>query len=54
MPVEVIAVVHSEVLLTIHYFECVPVEFGFSLSLEVCVVIDSDDLALLWVELRLS
>ena len=53
MPGEVIADVHSEVLSTIHYFKCVPIELFFSLSFKVFVLVDWDDLPLLLMALTL-
>ena len=53
MPREVTADVHSEVLSTVYYFQCVSVELVFCFSLEAFIVVDPDDLALLRVELHL-
>ena len=48
MPREVMADVHSEVLTTIHHFECMPMGRVFCLSLQVFMMTDPDNLALLW------
>ena len=49
---EAMADVHSEVLSTIRHFECTPGACIQSVSLQLFMMTDPDNLALLWVELH--